>query len=254
MNVRHNNRHGQQSRKGKGKVKHERNEGGRVVKDKFLTDSRYIADPVKPKNPVQKEFLEALKHYDCICFQAPAGVGKSFLTMSQVSDWLKKGDCPKITLSRPAVGMGNTIGLLKGGIRDKYEPYLLPLLNVLKTRYGIGFYETSLANGTIEILPLEYVRGLSINHPIIVDEVQNCTPEEIYTLLTRIEEGGKLILLGDPNQSDLKRMNGMEWLPQWVEKIPELQDHIYVVQATSNDITRGGLCKKTVKAREKFGL
>ena len=221
---------------------------GRVIDDKF--DNK-IATPVQAKNAIQKEFLSALKTHQVIVFQAPAGCGKSFLTMCEVTDWYKKGLINKIMLSRPAVGMGNTIGLLKGGIEEKYSPLLLPLLDVICSRYGNGFYQNSLSKGSIEMVPLEYIRGRNIEDVAIVDEFQNCTPDEAYTMITRVAEGGKLILLGDPTQNDLRGENAMQWLPKFVAQNPELKEFIKVVEATSEDIVRGGLCKLMVKAKER---
>jgi len=222
---------------------------GRTVSDKKAEN--YTASPVQAKNDKQKEFLRALSTHQVVVFLAPAGVGKSYLTMCELSDKLKTGKTDKILLSRPAVGMGNTIGLLKGDLRDKYEPYLLPLVDVLRTRYGTGFYENCLGNGTIEMLPLEYVRGRNISDTAIVDEFQNCTPDEAYTMITRVAEGGQLILIGDPTQNDLRGKNALQWLPEFLDKNPLLQEHIAIIEADSDDIVRGGLCKMMVKAKER---
>ena len=224
-------------------------ESGRIV----LTQKsdKYVAEPVQAKNEKQKEFLQALKTHQVVVFLAPAGVGKSFLTMSEVTDWFKKGDIDKILMSRPAVGMGKTLGLLKGGLREKYEPYLLPLVDVIRQRYGSGFYENCINNGSIEMVPLEYIRGRNIEQVAVVDEFQNCTPEEAYTMITRIAETGKLILIGDPSQNDLRGENAMQWLPKFLKDNPELKEDIAIIEATSDDIERGGLCKRMVKAKER---
>ena len=217
---------------------------------------KYIAPPVTARNEVQKDFLRSMSDpkIQAVVFIAPAGVGKSYLGMSEVSDWLKKGVYDKILLSRPAVGMGNTIGLLKGGLRDKYEPFLLPLVEVMKQRYGFGWYENGLNNGTIEFCPLEYIRGRNISQVAVVDEFQNCTPDEAYTMLTRIATGGKLILLGDSTQNDLRGENALQWLPKFLKANPNLQEYIKIIEGTSDDIERGGLCKEMVKAKENSGM
>ena len=222
---------------------------GREVK--LTKADKYVADPVQAKNEKQKEFLRALKTHQVVVFLAPAGVGKSFLTMSEVTDWFKKGEINKILMSRPAVGMGKTLGLLKGGLREKYEPYLLPLVDVIRQRYGTGFYENCINNGSMEMVPLEYIRGRNIDDVAVVDEFQNCTPDEAYTMITRIAETGKLILIGDPSQNDLRGENAMQWLPRFLKDNPELQEHIAIIEATSDDIERGGLCKMMVKAKER---
>ncbi len=266
--MQHSNRMAQQDNKGKGKVKQGKGKRNkkRVIQDRWdkkeesgrivLTEKvdKYIAAPVTAVNDKQKEFLRALSTHQVVVFIAPAGVGKSFLAMSEVSDWLKKGLYDKVMLSRPAVGMGNTIGLLKGDLRDKYTPYLLPLIDVIRQRYGAGFYENCMNNGTMEMVPLEYIRGRNIDQVAIVDEFQNCNPDEAYTMITRIAEGGKLILIGDATQNDLRGKNAMDWLPEFLKQNPELHDHIALVEATSDDIVRGGLCKMMVKAKERSGL
>lgn len=221
---------------------------GREVRDDAKS---YVKPPVFAKNEVQQEFLTTLKEKQVSVFIAPAGVGKSYLTMCECTDWLKKGYYDKIVISRPSVGMGNTLGLLKGGIREKYEPYLAALIDVICQRYGRGFYDNCINNGTIELQPLEYIRGRSLNCLVILDEAQNVTPDEMYTIMTRIGEGGKLVVIGDPTQNDIKGENGLTWLANFIQENTELQSHIGMVEATSDDIVRGGLCKKMVKAKER---
>lgn len=227
-------------------------EVGRVLKPKFQDES-YIAVPVTAKTEVQKEFLQALKEFDVVVFSAPAGVGKSFLAMSEASDWLKKGLYDKITLSRAVIPMGRSLGMLPNNLQQKFEPFLMPLLEVLWKRYGKGYYENGLANGSIELLAPEYARGRSVSDVMIIDEIQCMTKDELYTMLTRMEKGAKLILIGDGTglQTDIKGENGIEWLTKFVANNPELQKHIKVITATSQDIVRGGLCKAMVQAREK---
>lgn len=223
-------------------------EAGRTIKEKFIEE---VKPPVTAKNNKQKEFLAALANYDVIVFEAPAGVGKSYLTMSEVSDWLKKGLYDKCVISRPNISMGSSLGLLPGTISEKYEPYLLPLIDVMSNRYGRGWYDTAVKNGQIELLPLEYVRGRSFNCVVVVDEAQNCKPDEVYTILTRVGEGAKLIMIGDRTQHDLKGETGIQWLCKFVEEHSELSEHIKVIKATSDDIVRSGLCKTMVKAKER---
>ena len=230
--------------------KNKKKEKGRVIDPKFQDE---VKSPVQAKTAAQKQFLTALANYDVVVFEAPAGCGKTFITMSEVTDWLKKGTTDKIVLSRPAVGMGNSIGLLKGDLREKFEYYLMPLISVLKERYGASWYENNLSSGKLMLLPLEYVRGMSIDDGVyVIDEAQLTKPDEMYTLLTRMGENGKLIVLGDRTQNDLGgRKTGIEWLTEFVENHSEVAEYVKIIRATSDDIVRGGLCKATVKAKEK---
>lgn len=223
---------------------------GRVIKSKFQ-DENYLAPPVTAKTDVQKEFLNALKEFDVVVFSAPAGVGKSYLTMSEAADWLKKGVYDKITLTRAVIPMGRSLGMLPSTLQQKFEPYLMPLLEILWKRYGKSYYENCLANGSIELLAPEYSRGRSVSGCMVIDEGQSLHPDELYTLLTRMETGAKLVVIGDPNQSDIKGLNAIDWLEGFVEKNPELTKHIKVIKADSNDIVRSGLCKAMVQAKEK---
>lgn len=217
---------------------------GRVVKESE------VATPVQALTESHKQFLKALHHKDVIIFSAPAGVGKSYVTMSEVSDWLKKGWYDKVTLARPSVGMGKSLGSLPGDLREKYEAYIAPMTEVVKERYGKGFYESSLHNGTIELVPLEYIRGRNFSHVVVVDEAQLMTPDEVYTVVTRMADGGKLILLGDPTQKDKSGVDGISWMIDFVKR-HNLGHVLGFVEATSDDIVRGDICKAMVKCREE---
>lgn len=223
---------------------------GRVIKGKFASEVR---TPVQAKNDVQKKFLNALKQYDVVLFSAPAGVGKSFLTMSEVSDWLKKGQIDKITLTRPVIPMGRSLGMLPNTLQQKFEPYLMPLLEVLWNRYGKNYYENCLRDGSLELLAPEYARGRSVSGCMIIDECQSMYSSELYTMLTRMEDGAKLVLIGDDSghQTDIKGENAISWLKRFIKENPELSEYICVIEATSDDIVRSGLTKAMVKAREK---
>ena len=208
-----------------------------------------VEPPVVAKNTFQKELFKALKEKQVIICNAPAGVGKSFCVMSQVSDWYVGGEIPDIKIARPAVGMGNSLGLLKGTLQEKYEPYLMPLIDVICKRYSRGVYETGVRNGNIELLPVEYLRGRNFDGVAIIDEAQNLTPEECYSILTRVGEYGKLIMIGDHTQNDLNGKSGIAWVEEFIED-HNLQEFATVLKATSDDIVRSGFCKAVVKAKE----
>ncbi len=225
------------------------NEGNRQLKEKFA-EERQAVKPIQAKNDFQKQVLKALATKQVVVISSPAGSGKSLLAMAHASDMLMKHQCHKIFLARPSVGMGNSLGMLKGDLRQKYEPFLMPLVEVLVQRYGKGVYESGLNTGTIELIPFEYLRGRNLYGVSIVDEVQCATAEELYSVLTRLTEDGQLILLGDRTQSDLKGQDGMTWLHNFVNR-HNLHHKVEFIEGTSDDIVRSDFVKSIVKAKEQ---
>lgn len=212
-----------------------------------------LQKPVVPQNQFQSELLNAIKTKQVVFTDAPAGCGKTFVIASTVIDALKAGKIQKIILSRPSVGMGNSLGLLPGGLREKFEPYLMPIVDVITQRYGKGFYECQLGNGNIEFVPLEYLRGRSFNDAIvIVDEFQNTKPDEAYSIMTRLGETSQLFCMGDSAQHDMRGESGLEWATNFIDK-HDLYEFAELVDGDSDDIVRSGFCKAIVKARERDG-
>ena len=209
-----------------------------------------LQKPIVPQNQFQSELLNAIKTKQVVFTDAPAGCGKTFVITSTVIDALKAGTIQKIILSRPSVGMGNSLGLLPGGLREKYEPYLMPIIDVIKQRYGNGFYECQLGNGNIEFVPLEYLRGRSFNDAIvIVDEFQNTKPDEAYSIMTRLGETSQLFCMGDTAQHDMRGESGLDWATNFIDK-HDLYEFAELVDGDSDDIVRSGFCKAVVKAME----
>lgn len=209
-----------------------------------------LAKPVSPLNEFQSNLNYEVNNTQVVFVDAPAGCGKTFVIMSNVVDWLKSGKIKKIILSRPSVGMGRSLGLLPGSMRDKFEPYLMPLIDVIKQRYGAGFYETQLGNGNIEFVPLEYLRGRSFNDAVvIVDEFQNTKPDESFSIMTRLGETSSLFCLGDTEQNDMGGENGLDWAIDFIDR-HNLGKFASVVEGDSDDIVRSGFCKAIVKAME----
>lgn len=223
---------------------------GEVRKINTHFEAERKVPPIQAKNEFQKAVLKSLKTKQVTVLLSPAGTGKSYLTMAQAADWLVNGEIDKIIMARTAVGMGKTHGFLKGSLDDKYSPFLMPLIEVFVSRYGQGKYDTALAAGNIEMIATEHLRGRNIVGVAILDESQNTTPEEMFSIITRVTEEGRLFIIGDPTQTDIKTLNGLTWLEAFVEK-HDLHEHIEIIRATSDEIVRGGLCKSFVKAMEK---
>lgn len=240
---RHTNRKSRQDRR------EEKRSKGRQVTPKAYEE---LKKPITPKNRFQKELLSLVNEKEVVFVNAPAGTGKTFVIMSTVIDWLKQGKIEKIVLTRPTLGMGNSLGLLPGTIREKFEPFLQALIQVIQQRYGHGFFETQLGCGNIEFVPLEYIRGRSFdNAVVIVDEFQNTDEDTAYTIMTRKGESSKLFCLGDITQNDMRnRETGLEWAIEFIDR-HELYDFADYVEATSEEIVRSPFCKVVVKAREK---
>lgn len=229
-------------------VRHESRQETRHSQREFY--ETVLAKPVVPKNQFQSELNHEINNSQVVFVNAPAGCGKTFIIMSTAIDWLKSGKVKKIILSRPSVGMGRSLGLLPGTMRDKFEPFLMPLIDVIKGRYGTGFYESQLGNENIEFVPLEYLRGRSFeNAVLIVDEFQNTKPDEAYSIMTRLCESSQLFCLGDSEQNDMDSETGLDWAIDFIDR-HNLQNFASIVEGTSDDIVRSGFCKAIVKAME----
>jgi len=242
---------------GRRNIRNENKESRRDARTRELTkhsEREYVETvlqkPVQPLNVFQADLNNDINNKQVVLIDAPAGCGKTYVVMSNVADWLKSNKIKKIILSRPSVGMGRSLGLLPGSMRDKFEPYLMPLLDVIKKRYGVGFYETQLSNGNIEFVPLEYLRGRSFEDSVvIVDEFQNTKPNEAYSVMTRLGESSKLFCLGDTEQNDMGGRNGLEWAIDFIDR-HNLSDYASIVEGDSDDIVRSNFCKAIVKAME----
>lgn len=243
--MRHSNRQERQTRR-------EKKAGRERVVTPRAREEIELARPIQAKGHFQKSLLSAITQKDAVFIDSPAGTGKTYVVMSTVIDWLKSGKIKKIVLSRPTVGMGNSLGLLPGPIREKFEPYLAALVQVITDRYGAGYYETQLSNKNIEFVPLEYIRGRSFEDSVvIVDEFQNTDEDTAYTIMTRLGEGSKMFCLGDVTQNDMKgRESGLDWAMDFIDR-HNLFHLMEFVEGTSDDIVRSPICKAVVKAREK---
>lgn len=159
---------------------------------------------VKARSPNQAALLQAMDEAALVCALGPAGTGKTYLAICKAVEFLQKGRVSKIVLSRPAVDAGEQIGFLPGGLEDKLAPYLRPLYDALADRVSPGQLKHMLAEGIIEIAPIGFMRGRTLNNAfIVIDEAQNCTYTQLKMLLTRLGWHSTMVITGDPNQTDL---------------------------------------------------
>ena len=160
--------------------------------------------PSTPRSPGQREYLEALRERDMVFALGPAGSGKTYLAVAWGVSLLLGGKVERIVLSRPAVEAGERLGFLPGDMREKIDPYLRPLYDALHDMLPAELIAKRMEAGDIEIAPLAFMRGRTLSHCyVILDEAQNTTPMQMRMFLTRLGEGSRMIVTGDPSQTDL---------------------------------------------------
>ena len=191
---------------------------------------------LKPKSDGQAELMEAMDHHNLIMALGPAGTGKTYLAVAKAVEALEAGKVGRIVLSRPAVEAGESIGFLPGDMEDKLAPYLRPLYDALSDRLSMKRVKALMAEGLIEIAPIGYMRGRTLNNAfIVVDEAQNCTYVQLKMLLTRLGWHSTMVVTGDPQQSDL--LPGISGLADISARL-EAVDDIAVVRLAEQDIVR----------------
>lgn len=191
---------------------------------------------VKPQSPNQKALLDAIKEHNLVMALGPAGTGKTYLAISSAVEALEAGKVDRIVLSRPAIEAGESIGYLPGDLHEKMAPFLRPLYDALTDRMGGKRLRQLMQDGTIEIAPVGFMRGRTLNNAfVVVDEAQNCTYAQIKMLLTRLGWHSTMVLTGDPDQTDLlDNLSGLAEIARRLEPV----DGIAVIRLTDTDIVR----------------
>lgn len=173
---------------------------------------------IEPKNEKQEQMIDAINTSEIVIAEAPAGCGKTYISGSLAAKFLAEGSVDKIILTRANVHVGKSLGMLPGSVTDKMEPLLAPILSVLRERMGDGLYTYNLNKAKIIMQPIEYIRGNSFRDTfLIVDEAQNLTVDEVQALVTRYESG-RILFLGDNFQTDIKGLNGLDWLEKFANR------------------------------------
>ncbi len=198
-------------------------------------DQAYLKT-IKPKSPGQAELLDAIDTRNLVVALGPAGTGKTYLAVAKAVEALEAGKVGRIVLSRPAVEAGESIGFLPGDMEDKLAPYLRPLYDALSDRLSMKRVRALMQEGAIEIAPVGYMRGRTLNNAfIVIDEAQNCTYVQLKMLLTRLGWHSTMVVTGDPNQSDL--LPGVSGLKDVADRLEQVND-ISVVRLVERDIVR----------------
>lgn len=207
--------------------------------------------PVKPRTAGQKQYIDLIRSKMIVFGIGPAGTGKTYLAMAMAIDAFKKDEVSKIILTRPAIEAGEKLGFLPGDLQSKVDPYLRPLYDALYQIMGAESYLRNAEKGLIEVAPLAYMRGRTLdNSYIILDEAQNTTPAQMKMFLTRIGFGSKVIVTGDLTQKDLPSgtKSGLE---HSIEVLRSVED-IGFSYMTNQDVVRHPLVQKIVKAYDAY--
>ncbi len=191
---------------------------------------------VRPQGPNQRALLTAIERHHLTMALGPAGTGKTYLAISAAIEAFEAGRAGRIVLTRPAVEAGERLGFLPGDLQDKLAPYLRPLYDALAERIGGKRLKQFMADGAIEIAPVAYMRGRTLNNAfVVIDEAQNCTYGQIKMLLTRLGWHSSMVVTGDPDQSDLlDGLSGLAEVARRLESVPG----VAVVRFTERDIVR----------------
>ncbi len=233
-------------------------EMGKEEKEDVLTqiDSDCICHtvngkPIKPKTLGQKEYVDAIRKNMIVFGLGPAGTGKTYLAMAMAITAFKNDEVSRIILTRPAIEAGEKLGFLPGDLQSKVDPYLRPLYDALYQIMGAESFAKNMEKGLIEVAPLAYMRGRTLDNAyIILDEAQNTTPAQMKMFLTRIGFGSKVVITGDSSQKDLPAgtKSGLDIATKVLSKV----EGIEFCNLTSKDVVRHPLVQKIVKAYDDY--
>ncbi len=207
--------------------------------------------PIKPKTLGQKKYVDSIRKNTVVFGIGPAGTGKTYLAMAMAITSFKNNEVNRIILTRPAIEAGENLGFLPGDLQSKVDPYLRPLYDALYQIMGADSYLHNAEKGLIEVAPLAYMRGRTLDNAyIILDEAQNTTPAQMKMFLTRIGFGSKVVITGDLTQKDLPKgaVSGLDTAVRVLNNI----DDIDIIKLTNEDVVRHPLVQRIVKAYEEY--
>ena len=219
--------------------------------DKNLICHTLQGKPIKPKTLGQKKYVDAIREKMITFGLGPAGTGKTYLAMAMAITAFKRNEVNRIILTRPAIEAGEKLGFLPGDLQSKIDPYLRPLYDALYEIMGADGFLKNSEKGLIEVAPLAYMRGRTLDNAfIILDEAQNTTPAQMKMFLTRIGFGSKVVITGDSSQKDLPSgtVSGLDVAVKVIRNI----DDIAICTLTNKDVVRHPLVQKIVKAYEDY--
>ncbi|MCM8812257.1 MAG: PhoH family protein [Candidatus Omnitrophica bacterium] len=207
---------------------------------------------ISPRTVGQKEYVDAIRRHDIVFAIGPAGTGKTYLAMAMAVNALKNQVVSRIILTRPAVEAGESLGYLPGTYEEKVSPYLRPLYDALYDMMDVDRIQRSIERGIIEIAPLAYMRGRTLNDSfVILDEAQNCTQEQMKMFLTRLGFDSKAVITGDVTQSDLPqgKVSGLVQARDILKEIPGIR----FIEFSGVDVVRHELVQRIIQAYDRNG-
>ena len=211
----------------------------------------YQGKPIRPKTIGQKKYVDMIRNNGVVFGIGPAGTGKTYLAMAMAIEAFKNKEVNRIILTRPAVEAGESLGFLPGDLQEKIDPYLRPLYDALYEIMGPETYQKLMERGQIEVAPLAYMRGRTLDNSfIILDEAQNTTAEQMKMFLTRMGYGSKAIITGDITQLDLPR--GKKSGLVTIRKILKGIEGIKFIELDSSDVVRHPLVQRIIEAYDKY--
>lgn len=229
-------------------------DGSKALANEVMSDIVAVTSKgkqIKCKTYGQKEYIRAIREHTVTICIGPAGTGKTYLAMAMAVVALKSKQISRIILTRPAVEAGEKLGFLPGDLQNKVDPYLRPLYDALYDFMGSDAYARLSEKGVIEVAPLAYMRGRTLNDAfIILDEAQNCTAEQMKMFLTRFGENSKIVVTGDVTQIDLpnEKASGLVKTMEILKNV----EGVAQMQLTNKDVVRHPLVKSIIKAFEKY--
>lgn len=229
----------------------EEKEGQMAEMDRDFICHTINGRPIKPKTLGQKSYVDEIRKKMIVFGVGPAGTGKTYLAIAMAVTAFKNDEVGKIILTRPAIEAGEKLGFLPGDLQSKIDPYLRPLYDALYQIMGPESFAKNIEKGLIEVAPLAYMRGRTLDNAfIILDEAQNTTPAQMKMFLTRIGFGSKVIVTGDKTQKDLPAgvRSGLDIAMQVLKKV----DGISFCQLTNKDVVRHPLVQKIVEAYDEY--
>ncbi len=219
--------------------------------DKDIICHTINGKPVKPKTLGQKQYVDSIRKKMIVFGMGPAGTGKTYLAMAMAITAFKNEEVDRIILTRPAIEAGEKLGFLPGDLQSKVDPYLRPLYDALHQIMGADSFQKNMEKGLIEVAPLAYMRGRTLDNAfIILDEAQNTTPAQMKMFLTRIGFGSKVVVTGDATQKDLAvgAKSGLDVALKVLKNI----DDIAICNLTNKDVVRHPLVQKIVQAYDDY--